>query len=645
MKWKKGTCEFLSEKTFLIIKDDLKFLKGATKRTDGGRITPRNAANTGTWPPKMKRVNAEEPERPKTANLSRPSVLDPALVDKLDMSLLSKELLCNSMTRFHQPAANTDKSINGDTTASSSSSSSSLLLVPSSPSATRRRRRRSAAAVAAATTTTTCSSRSEDAPPVTRHQRRSFEQIREPRIATDRQMEEIDRLRSPNGSQKITSPIGIATRNPDVRKLDDNNNRNGSLKVLSTVKKKKNSRAGLPSDLEIFTAAASTAKSAPEPCKTCGRPDQPERFHSHPKGSQTKIKDIPTSTSTMKPKCVVPPVPKSIQKPVALNFRSDRNRNKPDEIETKPVVSQDRPSQDSSQQVRSSSASMKRGPKTVTCYICGREFGTASFPIHEPKCMEKWERENNSLPPSQRRPRPQRPVVGVEHSDWNASAWEQSQEQLVPCAKCGRTFLPERLPIHERSCKATPKNNERLATPATGRNVVPPTVPCRICGRNFGTRSIKIHEPQCSRRWQQMQNDLASEQKDQLTLQRQKSAKNQEGSPSIYPDLSQKRTITCYICGRDFGSSSIAIHEPQCLKKWHAENDKLSPARRRKEPQKPDVIYIQDSSTGNMMFDQAATAEANWMTHLSQLVPCKRCGRTFNPDRVNIHENSCKGNR
>lgn len=173
----------------------------------------------------MKRVNAEEPERPKTANLSRPSVLDPALVDKLDMSLLSKELLCNSMTRFHQPAANTDKSINGDTTASSSSSSSSLLLVPSSPSATRRRRRRSAAAVAAATTTTTCPSRSEDAPPVTRHQRRSFEQIREPRIATDRQMEEIDRLRSPNGSQKITSPIGIATRNPDVRKLDDNNNR------------------------------------------------------------------------------------------------------------------------------------------------------------------------------------------------------------------------------------------------------------------------------------------------------------------------------------------------------------------------------------------------------------------------------------
>jgi len=151
--------------------------------------------------------------------------------------------------------------------------------------------------------------------------------------------------------------------------------------VLSTVKKK-NSRSGLSNDLEIFTATS--AKSAPEPCKTCGRPDQPERFHSHPKGSQTKIKDIPTTKS----KPAVLPVPKSIQKPVALNFRSDRNKNKLDEMETKsnPTIPQDHPSPD--QQDRSMSAPTKRGPKTVTCYICGREFGSASFPIHEPKCME-----------------------------------------------------------------------------------------------------------------------------------------------------------------------------------------------------------------------------------------------------------------
>ena len=30
--------------------------------------------------------------------------------------------------------------------------------------------------------------------------------------------------------------------------------------------------------------------------------------------------------------------------------------------------------------------------------------------------------------------------------------------------------------------------------------------------------------------------------------------------------------LTCYICGEGFGSASLAIHEPQCLKKWDARN-------------------------------------------------------------------------
>lgn len=41
--------------------------------------------------------------------------------------------------------------------------------------------------------------------------------------------------------------------------------------------------------------------------------------------------------------------------------------------------------------------------------------------------LQKWERENNSLPSSQRRPKPQKPTVSIEHNDWNAAAWEQSQ--------------------------------------------------------------------------------------------------------------------------------------------------------------------------------------------------------------------------
>uniref|UniRef100_A0A8C5MKD7 Zinc finger protein 475 n=1 Tax=Leptobrachium leishanense TaxID=445787 RepID=A0A8C5MKD7_9ANUR len=51
-------------------------------------------------------------------------------------------------------------------------------------------------------------------------------------------------------------------------------------------------------------------------------------------------------------------------------------------------------------------------------------------------------------------------------------------------------------------------------------------------------------------------------------------------------------TVVCYICGREFGTKSISIHEPQCLKKWHLENEKLPKNLQRPEPKKPEVRQI-----------------------------------------------------
>jgi hypothetical protein len=51
-------------------------------------------------------------------------------------------------------------------------------------------------------------------------------------------------------------------------------------------------------------------------------------------------------------------------------------------------------------------------------------------------------------------------------------------------------------------------------------------------------------------------------------------------------------TIVCYICGREYGTKSISIHEPQCLKKWHNENNLLPKELRRPEPKKPEVRTI-----------------------------------------------------
>ena len=48
-------------------------------------------------------------------------------------------------------------------------------------------------------------------------------------------------------------------------------------------------------------------------------------------------------------------------------------------------------------------------PKALVCYICGREFGTASLEIHLKTCKKKWEEEQALKPKNERKPLPQPP--------------------------------------------------------------------------------------------------------------------------------------------------------------------------------------------------------------------------------------------
>ncbi|XP_018119712.1 zinc finger protein 474 [Xenopus laevis] len=102
--------------------------------------------------------------------------------------------------------------------------------------------------------------------------------------------------------------------------------------------------------------------------------------------------------------------------------------------------------------------------------------------------------------------------------------------------------------------------------------------------------------------------------------------------------LKQPPTVVCYICGREFGTKSISIHEPQCLQKWNLENGKLPKNLRRPEPKKPEVRPI--GAKGS--YDLVSLNEAAWQSAQSQLVACDICGRTFLPDRLLVHQRSCK---
>ena len=106
-------------------------------------------------------------------------------------------------------------------------------------------------------------------------------------------------------------------------------------------------------------------------------------------------------------------------------------------------------------------------PRMLICPLCGREFGSMSLNIHMKTCKEKFERQQKDLPPNQRRNADK--IIasynqnmammggggGYNNMDYmNAQAYDAYNNQaLVPCENCGRTFLPDRLLVHLRSCK------------------------------------------------------------------------------------------------------------------------------------------------------------------------------------------------
>ncbi|KAI1239754.1 zinc finger protein 474, partial [Lamprotornis superbus] len=179
-----------------------------------------------------------------------------------------------------------------------------------------------------------------------------------------------------------------------------------------------------------------------------------------------------------------------------------------------------------------------RRPPTVICYICGREYGTKSISIHEPQCLKKWHQENDNLPKHLRRPEPKKPEVRTVQAKGfydldalNEAAWTSAQAQLVPCDICGPKGFYDRDALNE----------------ATWTSAQAQLVPCDICGHSPVSAKVARRPP----------------------------------------------TVICYVCGREYGTKSISIHEPQCLKKWHQENDNLPKHLRRPEPKKPEVRTVQ----------------------------------------------------
>jgi len=103
-------------------------------------------------------------------------------------------------------------------------------------------------------------------------------------------------------------------------------------------------------------------------------------------------------------------------------------------------------------------------PQGILCYICGKEYESASIEMHLKTCKNNWEDEEEKKPVDERRPLPRPPkkfdemeIKGLSSKDIHALNREALkrfyEESLVPCPNCKRTFFPHRLAAHSKSCK------------------------------------------------------------------------------------------------------------------------------------------------------------------------------------------------
>ena len=110
-------------------------------------------------------------------------------------------------------------------------------------------------------------------------------------------------------------------------------------------------------------------------------------------------------------------------------------------------------------------------PKSLVCYICGREFGTTSLEIHLKTCKKKWDWEQDQKPPEERRPLPEPPedfeaIMAGNYDDsmmekYNQAAFDNYNfKALEKCTGCGRTFNLEALAKHQKHCLKDKKKSE-----------------------------------------------------------------------------------------------------------------------------------------------------------------------------------------
>ena len=266
--------------------------------------------------------------------------------------------------------------------------------------------------------------------------------------------------------------------------------------------------------------------------------------------------------------------------------------------------------------------SSSSNPNLKVCYICGREYGSKSLKIHEPQCLKKWRLAN----PKRSRSPCGRQLNGLSKASSVSSL--TSQDVNLQSPQKNTTIASSPALKHSKPRSASCDNildtsNFNKRRPSAGSHPISKMVLCYICGKQFTMHSLPIHEKQCLKKWEAQKKSEAAEKlfKEKQSKKRnsihlpvtikidqaeennntdiqvpQRSGSygdllspdfatlnNEDDQPQEEESLTPRKPalVVCYLCGREYGSASISIHEKQCLKRWQAKE-----ARKAKETSK-----------------------------------------------------------
>lgn len=238
-----------------------------------------------------------------------------------------------------------------------------------------------------------------------------------------------------------------------------------------------------------------------------------------------------------------------------------------------------------------------KGPVFLVCYVCGREFGKHSIEIHLEQCMDKhYKDELNKGTPKKNIKTPNPPDILLNILEKVSSNLDPSFEEIQEYNGIAKSMYSE---IMMKTCDK--------------------------CGRKFNSDRLDVHLKSCN----------------PTQLEGKKSG---GGGGNM---ASRPKMHMCPLCGREFGSMSLDIHMKQCRIKFDREQELLPKNLRRnadKIIEKYKEVESQVKGGGEYNLNDM-NVETFKVFNEEALVPCDLCGRTFLPDRLIVHQRSCKGPR